>query len=137
MESGGLRASLGIGGLKRDGRGGLRHGRGEGGHRSCSRMSERLGALGMEEVRRHPWFTSFSWKGEKRKTFHKNGKKSEQSVHSENTEPLNRCGVFRIKIATLEAAFSARYKVELLLIKLGSQRPFLKCMLGPNKVLFP
>ena len=45
VESGGWRASLGIGGLKRDGRGGLRHGRGEGGHRGCSRISERLGAL--------------------------------------------------------------------------------------------
>ena len=25
---------------------------------------ERLGALGMEEVRRHPWFKSLNWKGE-------------------------------------------------------------------------
>ena len=25
---------------------------------------ERLGALGMEEVRRHPWFKTLSWKGE-------------------------------------------------------------------------
>ena len=24
---------------------------------------ERLGALGMEEVRRHPWFKSLNWKG--------------------------------------------------------------------------
>ena len=52
-------------------------------------------------------------------------------VSSEASDAVSLCHIFRFKIATLEAAFSARYKVKSLLIKLGSSRPFLKWKLGP------
>ena len=44
-------------------------------------------------------------------------------VSSEASDAVSLCHIFRFKIATLETTFSARYKVESLLIKLKNPWP--------------
>ena len=83
------------------------------------KAGERLGALGMEEVRRHTWFKSLNWKGGQNDhdamviLMVTGDKVKMRKQNPSTTAPFNAYAVSicRIKTATLEAAFSTRYQV--------------------------